>query len=96
MNELTIAEIKTRLKEIIVNDLEVNIDPSDITDQVSLYDEGLGLDSIAIVNFIVTIEARFNFSFDESEISSKLFGNIETLAEFIDSKINSKVSRIPG
>lgn len=96
MNELTIAEIKTRLKEIIVNDLEVNIDPSDITDQVSLYDEGLGLDSIAIVNFIVTIEARFNFSFDESEISSKLFGNIETLAEFIDSKINSKVSGIPG
>ncbi len=96
MYDLTTEEIKAKLKEIIVNDLEVNIDPSDIKDHQSLYDEGLGLDSISIINFIVIIEEKFNFSFGETEIGSKLFSNIDSLTEFIDSKINAEEKGIPN
>jgi len=90
MKELTAAEVKSRLKEIIVNDLDANINISDIKDDTPLYDEGLGLDSIAIINLIVLIENRFDMSFDENEISSALFSNIDSLAGFVRSKVAPK------
>ena len=84
-------ETKQKIKDIIVKDLELSIKESDIQDEVSLYDGGIGLDSIAIINLIVELENQFGISFDEAEINAKLFSNINTLAEFIQTKTNSDV-----
>ncbi|TRX60212.1 acyl carrier protein [Fulvivirga sp. M361] len=84
-------ETKKKIKDIIVKDLELSIRESDINDEVSLYDGGIGLDSIAIINLIVELENQFGISFDEAEINAKLFSNINTLAEFIQTKTNSDV-----
>lgn len=92
MTNSNIGEVKVKLKEIIVNDLEINVRPGDIQEDVSLYDEGLGLDSIAIINLIVAIEKKFSISFEENEISSHLFSSLNNLAEFVDSKVNVKAS----
>lgn len=91
MNEVTLAEIKEKIREIIANDLDVNIRIDEITDDASLYDGGIGLDSIAIVNFIVIIEKKFNISFDESEINAKLFNSINDLAGFVHTKVSEKI-----
>ncbi|MDO6431636.1 phosphopantetheine-binding protein [Flavitalea sp. BT771] len=79
-------EVKHQLKEIIVNDLDMSIDMQDIDDNASLYDDGLGLDSIAIINFIVLIEKKFGISFNENEISARLFSSINNLADFVGSR----------
>jgi acyl carrier protein len=94
MKEENIEEIKQKIKEIIVDDLDVNINIEDISDEVSLYDDGLGLDSIAIVNFIVIIEKKFNISFNENEINASLFNNITELSNFISSKIKAETGRM--
>lgn len=83
MKEQTIPEIKETLRDIIAGELDANIDRKDLDDEVSLYDDGLGLDSIAIINLIVLIEKRFDICFEEGEISAKLFCNINSLADFI-------------
>jgi acyl carrier protein len=82
-------EIKLKIKEIIAHDLDAGINMEDITDDISLYDDGLGLDSIAIINFIVLLEKKFEISLDESEISAKLFSSVNTLAELLNAKINA-------
>lgn len=87
MEEHNIQAVKLKLKEIVLNDLDVNIESQQIDDTVSLYDDGIGLDSIAIINFIVLVEERFNISFDENEISARVFSNIQSLGEFILTKI---------
>ena len=87
MKELTVDEVKSRLKGFIVNDLDANISITDISDDISLYDDGLGLDSIAIINLIVLIEKKFDMNFEENEISSSLFSNINNLSSFVHSKI---------
>lgn len=87
MEEHNIQAVKLKLKEIVLNDLDVNIEAQEIDDTVSLYDDGIGLDSIAIINFIVLVEERFNISFEENEISARLFSNIQSLGEFILSKL---------
>jgi acyl carrier protein len=81
-------EVKHQLKEIIVNDLDMSIEMQDIDDNASLYDDGLGLDSIAIINFIVLIEKKFGISFNENEISARLFSSINNLADFVGTRIS--------
>ena len=83
-------ETKLKLKEIIANDLDVNIKMEEIKDDVSLFEEGIGLDSISIVNFIVLVEKKFNMFFAEEEMSTRLFDSIDTLAQAISEKLNSK------
>jgi acyl carrier protein len=94
MKELTVEDVKEQLKDIIADDLDANIDRSEIDGESSLYDDGIGLDSIAIINFIVLIEKKFVISFEEGEISGRLFGNINTLAAFIyDKKAPAEAGR---
>lgn len=94
MQAPTIGYIKEKIKEILVNDLDANIDPASLRDDLSLYDDGLGLDSIAIINFIVLIEQKFDITFEGEEISSRLFGNISNLSEFIEVKLRSQVDKV--
>lgn len=79
-------EIMERLKGIIVNDLDVNVKMTDIDEHASLFEDGLGLDSIAIVDLIVAIEKDFSISIEEEELSSGLFKNLTALAAFIKNK----------
>jgi acyl carrier protein len=78
-----------KLKHIIATDLDVNIKLEEITDDASFFEDGLGLDSIAIVDLIVLIEKRFGFEFADDEISEELFTTVRTTAEFIEKKMLS-------
>jgi acyl carrier protein len=85
-----ISSTQQTLKEIIANELESNIDINDIDVTASLYEDGIGLDSISIVNFIVLIERKFNISFDDIDVNAKTFSSIEKLGDFIDEKLNNE------
>jgi acyl carrier protein len=82
-------DITGRLKSLISNDLDVNIKESEISFDVSLYEDGLGLDSIAIVDLIVLMEKEFSFTFEENELNADLFKNLNSLAQFIEQKLNN-------
>lgn len=81
-------EILDQLKEIIINKLDINISKSEIKNDVSLFEDGIGLDSIAIVQFIVLIEEHFKFKFQDNDISLDLFKNLDNLSDFIKNKLN--------
>lgn len=88
METIIKTDLKEKLKGIIVMELAVQIPIEEITDDVSLYEDGLGLDSISIVNLIVLIEKHFGLTFEENEISAAFFNNINSLAGFIQSKLS--------
>ena len=79
--------VKDQLKQIISEDLDLNIDKNEIRTDISLYEDGVGLDSISIVNFIVSIEEKFSINFNENEMNTQLFSSIDNLAELIATKI---------
>jgi len=87
MQDGNLRSINAALKKIIVKDLEIDVDEQQVDEDVSLYDDGLGLDSIAIINFIVLIEKEFDIRFSETEISAKVFSNIRNLSAFIQGKL---------
>ena len=77
----------SQLKEIIVKKLDVNISHEDIDENASLYEDGLGLDSIAIVDLIVLMEKEFSIAIDDDELNADLFKSLNTLVDFIQTKI---------
>ncbi len=78
-----------RLKHIIANDLDIKIDKDSIRDDISLLEGGIGLDSIAVMEFISLLEQSFGFQFSDDELSMEPFENLTTLTEFVENKIAS-------
>lgn len=83
--------IVDRLKKIIADKLDVNIAYNDIDETISLFEDGLGLDSIAIVDLIVSIEKDFALSIDDQELNVELFKSLRTLAQFIQGKLDGSL-----
>ncbi|MFI3156282.1 MAG: phosphopantetheine-binding protein [Methylococcaceae bacterium] len=75
-----------QLKNIIVNELDVNLKREDINESASLFEEGIGLDSVTIMEFISLIEANFSIQFSDEELDFKQFKDLNTLAGFVASK----------
>lgn len=76
-------EIIERLKDIIANELDVNTKLENIRDDVSLLEDGIGLDSVAVMEFISIIEEKFSFQFSDDELSMEPFQNLMVLSEFV-------------
>ncbi|MDO9263751.1 MAG: phosphopantetheine-binding protein [Desulfosalsimonadaceae bacterium] len=79
-----------QLKHIIVEKLDVNLTLEEIDANISLFEDGLGLDSVIIVEFISIIEEYFCFEFSENELNMELFSNLSILAQFISVKLGEE------
>jgi len=91
MIDKTVVEKKTdevmlTLKIIAVENLETEISVDDIDENASLYEDGIGLDSINVVSFIVAVEEKFALSFDGDDINTSVFSNLKSLAEYISAR----------
>lgn len=75
-----------QLKTIIAERLDTNIRREEITPEASLLEDGLGLDSIMVVELVSLIEEHFGFQFKEEELDLKILTSLRTLAAFVASK----------
>jgi len=83
--------IVNQLKTVIAQELDVNLKEEEIDETVSLFEDGLGLDSIAIVELIALTEKRFNIEFFDSELNLESFSNLNVLADCIAQKMPENV-----
>ena len=81
-----------QLKTIIAERLDTNIKREEITPDVSLLEDGLGLDSIMVVELVSLIEEHFGFQFEEEELDLTILTNLQTLATFVASKQSFQVA----
>lgn len=82
--------LKEELKQLIIDTLELeDIVASDISDSEPLFGEGLGLDSIDALELGMAIKRKYNITLSNNkEENKKFFYSIDTLSEFVESKIN--------
>lgn len=81
------SAITERLKDIIVGELDINATRDTLQDDVSLLENGVGLDSVSVMEFISIIEEKFGFEFSDEELSMEPFESLKTLSEFIATKV---------
>jgi len=85
-----LAEIKTKLKELLVEQLALeDITPEEIEDDCELFGEGLGLDSLDAVEIVVLLQRNFNIEVKDLEKSREVFRSVNTLAEYVYEKSNA-------
>lgn len=86
------ADIKNELKTLVIETLELeDITPSDIKDDEALFSDGLGLDSIDALELGMALKRKYNIVLGSNkEENKKHFYSINTLSEFVESKINEQ------
>ncbi len=72
-----------QIKDILVEDMQLNVVRDEIPDDYSLLEAGLGLDSILIAELIARIEDRVGIHFDDRVLDVELFNNLTLLAGFV-------------
>ncbi len=91
---ITLDEVRTRVKTVIVDTLELEIEPDSIANDCSLFDKqvngGLELDSLAALEIIVAFSQEFNFI--ASEVAPEAFINIDTLSRYVLSELQNELS----
>ena len=75
-----IDETIEKLKDLVSSKLDVNIKREDIDADAPLLEEGLNLDSLAIVELVTLTEAQFGIEFGENDLNMEVFGSLRALA----------------
>jgi acyl carrier protein len=77
------AELKPQIKQAIVRSLRLPIAPESIEDGVSLFGEGLGLDSIDVLELVLELERTFGVAITDEETGARVLRSVDTIADYI-------------
>lgn len=76
--------LELKVKECIIDRLDLEVTPEDITDSEPLFGEGLGLDSLDSLELVIAIGKEFDVTIGDDEF--EVLNTIDTICEFIRSK----------
>ena len=76
--------LNDKVKDLIIRRLKLTIDPKTIKDDVPLFGEGLGLDSIDALELVVGLEQEFGISIPDEDVGREAFASVNALAAYIN------------
>jgi acyl carrier protein len=80
---ITLDNLKAEIKQAIVRSLRLPITPAEIGDSTPLFDEGLGLDSIDVLELVLELERSFGVAIGDEQTGMKVLRSVDAIAEFI-------------
>lgn len=84
------SELKENLKAQIIEQLSLeDLTPADIKNDAPLFGEdGLGLDSIDALEFIVLLESNYGIKIADPSQGREIFHSVNSLADYIEKNQN--------
>ncbi|HYL70715.1 MAG TPA: phosphopantetheine-binding protein [Candidatus Dormibacteraeota bacterium] len=80
----TLATLTREIAGLIVQALNLDVAPADIDPERPLYGEGLGLDSIDILEIALVVSKQYGVQLRaDGEENQRIFGSLRALAEYI-------------
>lgn len=76
-----------QIKRIILDDLDVNLSYEDLDETVPLFEEGLALDSVLLVELIGFIEKRFGIELRDEALNLQTFRNLRSVSRVIEEQL---------
>jgi acyl carrier protein len=80
------SALKAELKQAIVRGLRLPIAPEEIGDAMPLFGEGLGLDSIDVLEIVLELERSFGVQIRDEQTGAEALQSIDTMADFVISQ----------
>jgi len=78
-----VDDLKVEIKQALVRSLRLPMTPEEIGDSTPLFGEGLGLDSIDVLELVLELERSFGVSILDEETGKRALRSVDTIAEFI-------------
>lgn len=84
MSEVANRELELEVAGLIVEALNLEMAPEEIDPAAPLYGEGLGLDSIDILEIALVVSKRYGFQLrSDSEDNTRIFASLTNLSAHI-------------
>jgi len=81
------AQLKKRIKEIMVENLMLQVTADEITDSKPLFGpEGLGLDSVDALQLVVALDKNFGLKIPDPAAAKEILQSVDTIAAAIEAK----------
>jgi len=77
------AQLRAELKQAIVRGLRLPVPADEIDDAAPLFGEGLGLDSIDMLELVLELERSFGVQIRDEETGARVLRSIDTITDFI-------------
>jgi len=79
------AETKQRIKEMMVEELMLDIGADEIEDAAPIFGpDGLGLDSVDALQLVVALEKHFGLKLADSDAAREVLTSVDTISKAID------------
>lgn len=78
-------ELKPQIKQMIVERLFLNVDPTQIPDDAPLM-ETYSIDSVQLFELVVGLEDEFGVVMDDVDFQIDTFRTVNSIAEFVQSR----------
>lgn len=81
------TELSLKIKEMLVRQLKLQVRPEEIEDDAPLFGpEGLGLDSIDVLEVVASIEKDFGVAVRSQEEGERVLKSVRTIGGFLVEK----------
>lgn len=81
------AALQREVAELIIEALNLEVSPDEINPDDPLYGDGLGLDSIDVLEIAMVVSKRYKLQLRaDSEDNHRIFSSLRTLTEYISAQ----------
>ncbi len=77
------AELNAKIKEMLVSKLRLRMAPEEIGDDQPLFGDGLGLDSIDVLEVVAGLEKEFGVTVASQQEGERALRTVASIADFI-------------
>lgn len=80
---MTIDEIKSELKNIFAERLDMDLSEIEASDDDPLFGDEWGIDSVDVIDIVLGVEQKFNVKIKQDEDVAKHFASLNALAAHV-------------
>lgn len=77
-------DLHTRIKKVMVEELMLQVQPEEINDDAVIFGpDGLGLDSVDVLQLVIALEKNFGLKIAEGDAAKELLKSVRSIGEAV-------------
>ena len=77
-------DLHDRIKKVMIEELMLQVKPEDIADDAPIFGpEGLGLDSVDVLQLVIALEKNFGLKISEGDATKEMLKSVSSIGDAI-------------